>query len=251
MVGTEVKRDAGAGGWLVASETTEGVWYEVRLAPESCTCKGFEYRGRCKHLGMVEAMFAETPVDLEEPEAMTWDSGDVDGEEEDPEEVPMDGNSNPHLAAVARGVLVRMVELGPEPMLGTLTPAIVAVASERDTNNRRQYDAKECTMSSLPDVDVAAEMADRRWEHLKSCVREDDVWTTFKSYLDLIANVKSNALAKLVDEFMELPPQDAYELQGIVQGMPLRQKIRLADTVLECLGQAWLSVAHDVENRPF
>jgi hypothetical protein len=49
----------------------------------------------------------------------------------------------------------------------------------------------------------------------------------------------------------EWPPEDAYELQGIVQGMRLREKIALADAVLDLMGTAWLSVAQDVENRPF
>jgi hypothetical protein len=97
-----IRRDAGSpGGYLVESSAGDS-WYEVRLAPESCTCKGFEYRGRCKHIGMVEAMFEETPVDLEEPADDDMDA-DEDVAEWDRSEVTMDENSNPHLAAIAGG----------------------------------------------------------------------------------------------------------------------------------------------------
>jgi hypothetical protein len=240
MVATEsIRRDAGTNGYLVRSSDGES-WYAVSLGlSPRCTCKGWTYRATCRHVTAVQAMYAETEVTMEdsdepdedEPgdERLTWDSG-----EGDESEVTMVNLTGMQDEAASRDV---------ESTTASLLANHGTYGLEHSPGRR--------TMSSVPDVDYAAEMADRRFEHLKACVREDDVWTTFKSYLDLIANVKSNALAKLVDEFMELPPQDAYELQGIVQGMPLRQKIRLADTVLECLGQAWLSVAHDVENRPF
>jgi hypothetical protein len=104
---------------------------------------------------------------------------------------------------------------------------------------------------SLDQIDHAHAMRDARWEHLKSLVSQDAVWDAFKAHLDLISNRRSNALAKTFTELCELPPEDVYELQGIMQGMHLREKVALADAILECMGAAWLSVAQAVENRPF
>jgi hypothetical protein len=121
----------------------------------------------------------------------------------------------------------------------------------------RPYDgAKDSIMSSLkipalPDIDYAQAIRDARWEHLKSLVSQDAVWDAFKAHLNLISNSRSNPLAKTFTELCELPPEDVYELQGIVQGMRIREKVALADAVLELMGTAWLSVAQDMENRPF
>ena len=41
--------------FFVPSGTREGVGYLVRLTPfPACTCPGFRYNGRCKHIVMVE-----------------------------------------------------------------------------------------------------------------------------------------------------------------------------------------------------
>lgn len=41
--------------FFVPSSTREGVGYLVRLTPfPACTCPGFRYNGRCKHILMVE-----------------------------------------------------------------------------------------------------------------------------------------------------------------------------------------------------
>jgi hypothetical protein len=100
-------------------------------------------------------------------------------------------------------------------------------------------------------VDRLAERRAQRWEHVKSLVREDDVWTCFKAHLDLIINARSNALAKLFGEICRHPPADVWELRALVQGLQGRDKLALADVVLECVGAAWLSVAEAVEQRPF
>ncbi|MDQ3830379.1 MAG: SWIM zinc finger family protein [Candidatus Tectomicrobia bacterium] len=40
-------------GWLVPSRSTPGVQYFVNADATRCTCKGFAYRGACKHLRIV------------------------------------------------------------------------------------------------------------------------------------------------------------------------------------------------------
>ncbi len=45
---------------LVKSQSEAGVWYTVTYwkgQPYACTCKGFEYRGKCRH---VEALKGES-----------------------------------------------------------------------------------------------------------------------------------------------------------------------------------------------
>jgi hypothetical protein len=139
---------------------------------------------------------------------------------------------------------------------GTPAPGSISAIGRENPNSRLHYEASGVTMSSKaiplpPDVDYAGEMSEARWQHLKACVRQDDVWEAFKAHLDLISNAPRNPLARTFTELCELPPQDAYELAGIVQGMRLREKVALADAVLDAMGNAWLSVATAVENRPF
>ncbi len=40
-------------GWLVPSQREAGVQYFVNADATRCSCKGFSYRGACRHLGMV------------------------------------------------------------------------------------------------------------------------------------------------------------------------------------------------------
>lgn len=52
----ETVQPIGPGAARVASATTPGHWYEVDLHEEvSCQCRGFEIRGDCRHVKLVEA----------------------------------------------------------------------------------------------------------------------------------------------------------------------------------------------------
>jgi SWIM zinc finger len=46
-------------GYLVPSASEPGSMHYVQLAPESCDCKGFRYRGLCRHVLAVVAMYQE------------------------------------------------------------------------------------------------------------------------------------------------------------------------------------------------
>jgi hypothetical protein len=88
----EITRDA-RGGYLVASASQAGLYHSVRLGPvEQCDCKGFQYRGHCRHVEAVKAMYAQTPIDLAPTPVMfdngeDLDDGDDEGDEK-AEEVP-------------------------------------------------------------------------------------------------------------------------------------------------------------------
>jgi hypothetical protein len=174
---------------------------------ETCDCKGFLYRRTCRHLSEVQAMVE-----------MVWDSGEEDEEPEDgaevaaaefcessTEEVAM-GNSNPLVAAIAGGVPVRLVVMGPEPMLGTSTPAIVAVASERDTNNRLQYEARERTMST-PDDDL--DLEDLRWAHYCAVAKRLDAGEIINLIGDeIMGEPGETPISALVDAYLAHPEPD-------------------------------------------
>jgi hypothetical protein len=42
---------------LVASKSEPGAWYEVRDG--RCTCKGYQYRGKCRHLAVAAQALQE------------------------------------------------------------------------------------------------------------------------------------------------------------------------------------------------
>jgi hypothetical protein len=70
---TEIRTD-GPGAYLVQSSDGE-TFYQVRLSPQSCQCKGFQYRSKCRHVAAVLAMYQETEVlmDPDEPEDVDED----------------------------------------------------------------------------------------------------------------------------------------------------------------------------------
>jgi predicted metal-binding protein len=47
----------------VMSSSNSGVWYSVDLREgESCECKGFSYRGRCKHIDLARRFSKERGI---------------------------------------------------------------------------------------------------------------------------------------------------------------------------------------------
>jgi hypothetical protein len=44
-------------GYLVPSASEPDTMHYVRLSPASCDCKGFQYRGLCRHVLAVVAMY--------------------------------------------------------------------------------------------------------------------------------------------------------------------------------------------------
>ena len=58
-VGTERTIDLGYA-TLVASASEPGSWHEVRDG--RCTCPGFAYRGRCRHLEAAQAITLPMPT---------------------------------------------------------------------------------------------------------------------------------------------------------------------------------------------
>jgi len=222
----------------VPSASEEGVMHRVTLAPEHCDRKGFQYRGRCRHIKAVVEWY-ETR-ELEEP------SEDVDEDATLDQEVTMARCEV--YSAMVHGE-------GARPSVRSARPGQVNGCRRRQAT-ALQSRARRSAMSTLlrialPEVNPADAMREAQWQHLKACVREDDVWIRFQEHLDLVSNAPKNAVARTFAGFMEMPPQDVYELQGIIAGMRLKEKVALADAVLECLGSALLSVATDVETRTF
>jgi hypothetical protein len=63
---TRIQPD-GPGAYLVPSCSNEHVSYRVTLHPQHCGCPSFTYRGGpCKHILAVQALYQETPIDLDE-----------------------------------------------------------------------------------------------------------------------------------------------------------------------------------------
>jgi hypothetical protein len=164
-----IRRDAGSpAGYLVESSAGDS-WYEVRLAPASCTCKAFQYRsGPCKHIRHVVEMFSNQEVTMDpdepeedEPEPFTWDSG------EEREEVLM--------SEVYSGE-------GTGASVTAPTPARHAVSADENDTNRAYDSAEGDEMSSLPDdpdyTDRSAELA-----HAAALLNVDDL---LESVLDEI-----------------------------------------------------------------
>lgn len=57
----------------VMSSSNPEVWYTVDLRREtSCECKGFSYRGRCKHIDLAKRFSKERGI-IQPEMAVVWD----------------------------------------------------------------------------------------------------------------------------------------------------------------------------------
>lgn len=61
----------GGNGYLVASESQPGAWHVVKAS--KCDCRGFEFRGRCRHLAAIAELAAINQVaSRSESVALRW-----------------------------------------------------------------------------------------------------------------------------------------------------------------------------------
>ena len=61
---------------------------------------------------------------------------------------------------------------------------------------------------------------------------------------------RTNALTRAVHDLMAQPPQDRWELDGLVKYHPYRYLVEVGRACVRLAGEAWLTVA-DTHDQPF
>jgi hypothetical protein len=101
------------------------------------------------------------------------------------------------------------------------------------------------------DVDRAAEMREARWEALKARLDWDAIAAEFLAQLKVRLNCRHHPVAQAFSDLEASPVEDSFELEGLLQHTPSREKVRLGEAVLRLMGEAQLQLLQQLDDRPF
>jgi hypothetical protein len=104
---------------------------------------------------------------------------------------------------------------------------------------------------SPDDVDRAADRREARWESLKARLDWDAIAEEFLGQLKVRLNCRHHPVALAFSDLEASPLEDVFELEGWLQYMPQREKVRLGEAVLRLLGEAQLHILSQLDDRPF
>ena len=104
---------------------------------------------------------------------------------------------------------------------------------------------------SANDVDHAAAMRAQRWDALKARLDWGLVAEEFIAQLKVRRHCHHHPVAELFEDLERAPLEDAFELEGLLQYTPLREKVRLGEAILRLIGEAQLHILAQIDDRPF
>ena len=95
--------------------------------------------------------------------------------------------------------------------------------------------------------DPMAAMRQARMEALKQQVSREAVIEVLQQLMLDTMFERTNALTRAVHDLMAQPPQDRWELDGLVKYHPYRYLVEVGRACVRLAGEAWLTVAetHD------
>jgi hypothetical protein len=103
------------------------------------------------------------------------------------------------------------------------------------------------------DSDPDAPRHEARWARLrvllKPCV--EAIVTEALRRLEEGTNAPTHPLRQLLNDLVDCPLEDAFDLQGWIRYLPSRTKIELANGLLACLGEAQIAVANGLDDATF
>jgi hypothetical protein len=105
----------------------------------------------------------------------------------------------------------------------------------------------------LPDRDEAAEQRVVVYEQMKRALEPmmDVVFEEFITNLTEVSNQAQHPLHTLLMDLAEAPLTDRFDLAGWLRYVPMSSKVKLADAVMQALGQAQIAVVQSYCEVPF
>ncbi len=229
---TAIRTD-GPGAYLVPSASEEAVMHRVTLAPEHCDCKGFQYRGRCRHITAVVEWYEAQPLDLEEP------AEDEDELEDEPiaEEVLM-GELMCQVYSEGASRSVTSTTAGQEMV------AAGGQATALQSRARRSAMSTLLRMPTLSPIDDAQRMREARTVVLQRVVARnmEHIFEAFLEGLKAVCNDPTHPLAQMLDDLESGPMEDRFDLDGWLTYASTRDKVQLGEAVMRAAGEAQLAV---------
>jgi hypothetical protein len=232
-------RTDGPGAWLVPSASEPGVMHRVTLAPESCDCKGFFYRSRCRHLEEVIRWYQTHALNADPDE-----EPDDEDDEDDPENDSAPTGEEVLCEVYSAGQIVQETRPGaPNTRPGQVKGCRRRQATALDDR------AKESLMStlripSLPQIDEAQRMLDLRYATLQRVVKAhiEEIAEAWIDRLQADSNDPQSPIAVPFDDLESGPMEDQFDLSGWIKYAPTRDKVQLGEAVMWAAGEAQLAV---------
>jgi hypothetical protein len=101
----------------------------------------------------------------------------------------------------------------------------------------------------MSNPDPTAAMRQARMEALKQQVSREAVVAVLPQLVLDTMFERTNALTRAVLDLMAQPPQDRWELDGLVKYHPYRDLVEVGRAFVRLAGEAWLTVA-DTHDQP-
>ena len=101
---------------------------------------------------------------------------------------------------------------------------------------------------STPDPKAAIHQA--RMDALKPQVSRDTVIAALQPLVLDVMFERTNALTRALDDILAHPPEDRWELDGLITWLPYRYRVDVGGAVVRLIGEAWLHVA-GADEPPF
>ncbi len=223
---TAIRTD-GPGAYLVPSASEEAVMHRVTLAPEHCDCKGFQYRGRCRHITAVVEWYEAQALGLEEP------AEDEDELEDINQEVTMACSVYSEGPGPVRDHQARRTN----SCRGRQATALDDRAQERPISTLLR-------MPTLSPIDDAQRMREARTVVLQRVVARnmEHIFEAFLEGLKAVCNDPTHPLAQMLDDLESGPMEDRFDLDGWLTYASTRDKVQLGEAVMRAAGEAQLAV---------
>jgi hypothetical protein len=99
--------------------------------------------------------------------------------------------------------------------------------------------------------DPTAAMREARYEARKAAVDVADVEAELSRRLPDILSDHTNALTRAVHDIMAAPPEDRWELDGLVKLYPYRYLVEVGRACVRLIGESHLAVGDRIDDTPF
>jgi hypothetical protein len=93
-------------------------------------------------------------------------------------------------------------------------------------------------------------MREARQHERQARVTRDAVIAALQQLILDTTSDRTNALTRALDDVLAHPPEDRWELDGLIKWLPYRYRVDVGGAVVRLIGEAWLHVA-GADEQPF